>query len=64
MADFAEEVKNDRPFNRHGDFTIQGMIEQMKPKYPAIDFVIHSVAFSPEIKNKAVDTSRTGSAQH
>ena len=23
-----------------------------------IDFLIHSVAFSPEIKNKAVDTSR------
>ncbi len=58
MADVPEEVKNDRRFNRHGDFTIQGMVEQMKPKYPAIDFVIHSVAFSPEIKNKAIDTSR------
>ena len=26
MADVPEEVKNDRRFNRHGDFTIQDMI--------------------------------------
>lgn len=52
------DTKNDRRFNKHGDFTIKGMLEKVAPKYDGIDIVLHSVAFSKEIKNKAVDTSR------
>src|SRR5436190_17922251 len=58
MADVDDETKNDRRFNKHGDFTIQGMLDKIKPHYDGIDIVIHSVAMSREIKNKAVDTSR------
>jgi enoyl-[acyl-carrier protein] reductase I len=60
MDDVDEKTRNDRRWNKHGDFTIKGMIDQVGPKYGGIDILIHSVAFSAEIKNKAVDTSRKG----
>jgi enoyl-[acyl-carrier protein] reductase I len=58
MDDVDEETKGDRRFNKHGDFTIKGMLDKVMPHYDGIDIVIHSVAMSREIKNKAVDTSR------
>ncbi len=58
MDDVDEKTKNDRRYQRHGDYTIQGMVEGLKKDYQGIDMVIHSVAFSPEIKNLAVNTSR------
>ena len=58
MDDVDEQTKGDRRFNKHGDFSIKGMLEKVTPHYDGIDIVIHSVAFSKEIKNKAVDTSR------
>jgi enoyl-[acyl-carrier protein] reductase I len=60
MDDVDEKTKNDRRWNKHGDFTIKGMIDQVGAEYPGVDILIHSVAFSAEIKNKAVDTSRKG----
>ena len=60
MDDVDEKTKNDRRWNKHGDFTIKGMIDQVGPKFGGVDILIHSVAFSAEIKNKAVDTSRKG----
>ncbi len=60
MEDVDEKTKNDRRWNKHGDFTIKGMIDQVGAEYPGVDILIHSVAFSAEIKNKAVDTTRKG----
>jgi len=60
MDDVDEKTKGDRRFNKHGDFTIKGMIDQVGAEYPGVDILIHSVAFSAEIKNKLVDTSRKG----
>jgi enoyl-[acyl-carrier protein] reductase I len=58
MADVDEKTRNDRRFNRHGNFAIQDMIEAVAKDFGAIDVLIHSIAFSPEIKNKALNTSR------
>jgi enoyl-[acyl-carrier protein] reductase I len=58
MEDVDEKTRADRRYAKHGDFTIKGMLDVLKKDYNAIDMLIHSVAFSPEIKNKAVDTSR------
>lgn len=58
MDDVDDKTKNDRRYQRHGDYTIQGMVEGLQKDYQSIDIVIHSVAFSPEIKNLAVNTSR------
>lgn len=60
MDDVDEKTKNDRRYNKHGDFTIKGMIDQVGPKFGGVDMLIHSVAFSAEIKNRALDTTRKG----
>jgi enoyl-[acyl-carrier protein] reductase I len=58
-----EKTKNDRRWNKHGDFTIKGMVDQVGPRYGHVDILIHSVAFSPEITKKAVETSRSAYLQ-
>jgi enoyl-[acyl-carrier protein] reductase I len=58
MADVDEKTRNDRRYNRNGNFAIQDMIQTVGKDFGGIDILIHSVAFSPEIKNRAVDTSR------
>src|SRR5205085_4423891 len=63
MDDVDEKTKNDRRWNKHGDFTIKGMIDQIGPRFGGVDILLHSVAFASEIKNKAVDTSRKGYLQ-
>ncbi len=58
MNDVDEKTRNDRRYQKHGDYSINGLMESVGKGYSAIDILIHSIAFSPEIKNKAVDTSR------
>ncbi len=58
MADVDDKTRNDRRFQRHGDYSIQGMMTRFAESFNAIDVLIHSIAFSPEIKNRAIDTSR------
>jgi enoyl-[acyl-carrier protein] reductase I len=58
MADVDEKTRNDRRYQRYGDYSIQGMIDAIRKDFGAIDILVHSIAFSPEIKNKAIDTSR------
>src|SRR5207302_3254688 len=53
-----EKTRNDRRYQRHGDFSIAGLMSTMQKDFGAVDILVHSIAFSPEIKNKAVDTSR------
>src|SRR5262249_47873436 len=57
-ADVDEETRNNKRFQKHGDYSIQGMMETLGKQFGAVDILIHSIAFSPEIKNKAVNTSR------
>ncbi len=58
MADVDEKTLNDKRYAKHGDYTIQGLANVMAKDFGAVDILIHAVAFSPEIKNKMVDTSR------
>jgi enoyl-[acyl-carrier protein] reductase I len=58
MDDVDEKTKNDRRYQKHGDYSIQGMIGTVGKEFGAIDILVHSIAFSPEIKNKALDTTR------
>src|SRR5262249_45464234 len=46
MADVDEKTREDKRFNRHGDFSIQGMIDQVKAHCNQVDILLHSVAFS------------------
>jgi len=64
MEGVPAETRTDRRYKRvedqHGDYSIQGLMNAVKASHGGIDILLHSVAFSPEIKNKAVDTSRAG----
>jgi enoyl-[acyl-carrier protein] reductase I len=60
MEDVDEKTRADRRWAKHGDYSIRGMAEAVGKEYEAVDILIHSVAFAPEIKNKLVETSRKG----
>jgi enoyl-[acyl-carrier protein] reductase I len=58
MEDVDEKTRSDRRYQRHGDYSIQGLMRALGQEFGAIDILIHSIAFSPEIKNPAIHTSR------
>jgi enoyl-[acyl-carrier protein] reductase I len=62
LGDVDEKIRTDRRYQRveqeHGDYSIQGLMKSVQASHGHVDVLIHSIAFSPEIKNKAVDTSR------
>jgi enoyl-[acyl-carrier protein] reductase I len=58
-ADVDEKTRQDRRYQRHGDYSIRGLMAAMQKDFGVIDILVHSIAFSPEIKNRAVDTSRS-----
>jgi enoyl-[acyl-carrier protein] reductase I len=58
MDDVDEKTRADRRYAKFSDYSIKGTMDVMAKDYGHIDIVIHSVAFSPEIKNRMVDTSR------
>ncbi len=60
LADVDQKTREDKRYSKHGDFTIEGMVNNLKSSgFNAVDILIHSVAFSPEIKNKLADTTRS-----
>lgn len=59
MADVPESVRNDRRYARYSEYSIQGTVDGVGKEFGGIDILIHSVAFSPEIKNPAIATSRS-----
>jgi enoyl-[acyl-carrier protein] reductase I len=59
MADVDEKTRNDKRYHKHGDYSIQGMMGIVGSEFGAVDILVHSIAFSPEIKNQAVATSRS-----
>jgi enoyl-[acyl-carrier protein] reductase I len=59
MADVDEETRNDKRFNKHGDFSIEHCVNAVGKEFGGIDIVVHSMAFSREIKKKMVETSRS-----
>jgi enoyl-[acyl-carrier protein] reductase I len=58
MADVDEETRNDKRFNKHGDFSIEHAVTMTGKEFGGIDVLVHSMAFSREIKKKMVETSR------
>ncbi len=63
LADVDEKTRKDRRYIRieeqYGDYSIEGMIKAVQASHSAVDILIHSVAFSPEIQKKAIETSRS-----
>jgi enoyl-[acyl-carrier protein] reductase I len=58
LNDVDPKTREDRRYQKHGDFSIAGLTANVKAVTEHVDVLIHSIAFSPEIKNKAIETSR------
>src|SRR5262249_26016292 len=62
MNDVDAETRNEKRFaktvERFGDFSIRGLADKMK-EFGGVDILIHSIAFTPEIKNAMITTSRS-----
>jgi enoyl-[acyl-carrier protein] reductase I len=59
LADVDEKTRQDRRYQRHGDYSIQGLMTAVQKDFGVVDILVHSIAFSPEITKKAVETSRS-----
>jgi enoyl-[acyl-carrier protein] reductase I len=58
MEDVDPKTREDRRYAKHGDYSIAGMMAGIKNHCNQIDILIHSIAFSPEIKNLMLNTTR------
>jgi enoyl-[acyl-carrier protein] reductase I len=62
LADVPTEVRENRRYKEHDDFTIQGAANRFVAEFGAkpLDIVVHSIANGSEVKNPLLDTSRRG----
>jgi len=62
MEDVPPSVRTDRRYVRveeqYGDYTIAGLMAAVGKEFGGVDVLVHSIAFSPEITKKAIETSR------
>lgn len=55
-----EEIKENKRYKDVGPFTITEVAKEIEKDFGKIDFLVHSLANSPEIKNSLLNTSRSG----
>jgi enoyl-[acyl-carrier protein] reductase I len=60
MDDVDEKTRDDRRYAKHGDYSIAGLMKGVGAHTPHLDILIHSIAFTPEIKNPLINTTRKG----
>ncbi len=64
MTDVPPATRQDRRYQRieeqYGDYSIEGLMAAVGKHAGGLDILIHSIAFTPEIKNMAINTSRSG----
>ncbi len=58
MADVPEEVRTNRRYAQFPEYSIKGTVDAVAAEFGGIDILIHSIAFSSEIKKALIDTSR------
>jgi enoyl-[acyl-carrier protein] reductase I len=62
LDDAPTEVRENRRYKSHPDFSIQGVADQMAADFgtPCVDVVVHSIANGPEVERSLFETSRSG----
>jgi len=62
LEDAPLELRENRRYKEHDDFTIQGVADRMVAEFGAqpLDIVVHSIANGSEVKNPLLETSRKG----
>jgi enoyl-[acyl-carrier protein] reductase I len=58
MADVDEATRNDKRWNKYPFYAIKEVVDAVGQEFGGIDILIHSIAFSREIKNRQLETSR------
>jgi len=59
MADVDDATRNDKRWNKYPFYAIKEVVDAVGKEFGGIDILVHSIAFSREIKNKMIDTSRS-----
>ncbi len=56
------DVRENKRYKEHGDFTIQGCAERLRADFgeKCLDVVVHSLANGPEVSRDLLETSRRG----
>jgi enoyl-[acyl-carrier protein] reductase I len=62
MADVPAEIRENRRYKEHPEYSIQGTAELLVKEFgdKPIDIVVHSLANGPEVKKPLIQTSRAG----
>jgi enoyl-[acyl-carrier protein] reductase I len=62
MDEVPADVRENKRYKDHGDFTIQGCAERLRADFGAscLDVVVHSLANGPEVNHDLLATSRRG----
>ncbi len=62
LAEVPADVRENKRYKDHGDFTVQGAAERLQTDFgtPCLDVVVHSLANGSEVGNDLLATSRRG----
>ena len=62
FEDIPAEVRESKRYRDHGDVSISGLAGRLRSDFGdrPLDFVVHSLANGPEVKNPLLETSRAG----
>jgi enoyl-[acyl-carrier protein] reductase I len=62
MAEVPADVRENKRYKEHGDFSIQGMADRLRADFgeSCLDIVVHSLANGPEVSHDLLATSRRG----
>ncbi|MCG8557091.1 MAG: enoyl-[acyl-carrier-protein] reductase [Proteobacteria bacterium] len=62
LEDVPDDVKSDRRYRAHADFSIDGVVQRLQDDFGhrPVDVLVHSLANAPEVKKPLVETSRRG----
>ena len=62
LADAPEDIRSNKRYKDTGDFSIEGMVNQIRSDFGegSLDIVVHSLANAPEVKKPLLETSRAG----
>jgi len=62
LADVPAEIRENRRYKEHPDYTIQGIADTIHKEFgdKPLDIVVHSLANGPEVKKPLLQTSRKG----
>src|SRR5580693_5136347 len=62
MDEVPPEVRENKRYKEHGDFSIQGSVDHLRAAFgaPCVDLVVHSLANGSEVSRDLLATSRRG----